>query len=142
MIRKYKVGPGTLKLGETGTETDFSCQITNAVVAWSDETGDTIAVLCGDEEPGDTTWSATLSGTMYQDPGTTTEAGLVEWTWANKGLTFPAVFIPSTDAGKQVTGTLVVKPLDFGGEVKTSPTSDFEWAFVGEPVLGAVPVGV
>lgn len=123
----------------TGGEQDFSCQITNAVVAWSDETGDPISVLCGDEEEGDVTWSATLSGSVVQDPGTEAVDGMVQWTWENKGRKFPALFIPSNTAMKQVVGSLVVKPLDFGGEVKTTATSDFEWAYVGEPVLSRIP---
>lgn len=123
----------------SGGEQDWSCQVTNAVVAWSDDTEDNIAVLCGDEEEGDVTWSAALSGTVIQDPGTESEDGMVQWTWENKGKKFPALFIPSNTAQKQVVGSLIVKPLDFGGEVKTTPTSDFEWAYVGEPVLTSIP---
>lgn len=123
----------TATLTPTGGEVSLSCQITQAVVAWSDDTGDTVAVLCGDEVAGDTTWTASLSGTMFQDLDV-----VVPWTWTNKGKTVSAVFIPSTAEAKQVVGNLMVKPLDVGGEVKTSPTSDFEWPFIGEPELVAV----
>lgn len=120
----------------TGGEADFSCQITTATVEWSDEEEDTLAVLCGDEEPGEITWSASLAGSMVTDPE------LAEWTWTNKGKKFSAVFIPSNVAAKQVVGTVVVKPLPFGGEVKTTATADFEWPYVGEPALQDVPVEV
>lgn len=132
-IKKRVIGPGAFKLLDAnGLATDFSCQLTTMTVAWSDDTGDDIAVLCGDEEKGDTTWSATASGTMYQDRDL---AGLVAWTWTHKGETFDSIFVGNTDDGSEVFGRITVKPLDFGGDVKTSPTSDFEWSYVGEPVI-------
>jgi hypothetical protein len=137
------VGPGRFTLTSVAgeppveTETDFSCQLTTATIAWSDETEDPISVLCGDEEPGDTTWSATISGTMHQDRR---PAGLVRWTWEHKGEVFDSVFVANDADGIQVSGRVKVKPLDIGGDVKTSPTSDFEWEYVGEPVIEDLPV--
>lgn len=139
-IQRMKVGPGRLTLLDNSVTpaaaTEFSHQLTTAVVSWDDDTGDPIDVLCGETEAGDVSWSATLSGTLYQDADV-----LVPWTWQHKGETFDAQFVPSDASGKQVTGRLTVKPLDFGGDVKTSPTSDFEWAFVGEPQISALPAG-
>lgn len=135
-LYKKPIGPGRLTLTDAdGLATDFSCQLTSTTVAWSDDTGDPVDVLCGEEEPGDTTWSATISGTMYQDRRL---QGLVAWTWAHKGEKFDSVFVGNNDDGTQVTGKVTVKPLDFGGDVKASPTSDFEWAYVGEPSMVAL----
>lgn len=133
-IKKRKVGPGRfVLLDETMLETDFSCQLTNLVVSWTDEAEDDVEVLCGDVEPGDITWSATAGGTMYQDRDLD---GLVQWTWENKGKVYDSVFVANDADGTQVTGKVQVKPLDFGGEVGgTSPTSDFEWPYVGEPAI-------
>lgn len=142
-LYKRVVGPGRFTLYETTgeppveTETDFSCQLTTATIAWSDETEDPIAVLCGDEEPGDTTWSATVAGTMHQDRRPT---GLVRWTWDNKGKVYDSVYVANDADGIQVSGRVKVKPLDIGGDVKTSPTSDFEWEYVGEPVIEELPL--
>lgn len=143
-LYKKVVGPGRFTLYETDgtvdppvtTETDFSCQLTTATVAWSDETEDPISVLCGDEEPGDTTWSATISGTMHQDRRVD---GTVRWTWENKGGVFDSVYVANDADGIQVSGRVKVKPIDFGGDVKTSPTSDFEWEYVGDPVIEDLP---
>lgn len=142
-IHKRVVGPGRFTLYETTgeppvtTETDFSCQLTSATIAWSDETEDPISVLCGDEEPGDTTWSSTISGTQHQDRRAT---GLVRWTWDNKGKVYDAIYVANDADGIQVKGRVKVKPLDIGGDVKTSPTSDFEWEFVGDPVIEDLPL--
>lgn len=136
--KTYKLGPGELTIGEVGSEVDYAAQITACTVSWDKDKEDDTPVLSGGVLTGDTTYTATLSGTVFQDIAEA--AGLVAFTWANKGTEVPVVFVPSTEAGRQVTGTVVVDPLDIGGdEVKGRPTSDFEWAFVGEPALSAVP---
>src|SRR5215471_21365707 len=128
-LQKRPVGPGRFTLYDVdGTPTDFSCQLTSNTVAWDDDTDDSVAVLCGEEAAGDTKWTATVSGTMHQDRNLN---GLVQWTWENKGKTYDSKFVANNDDGVEVTGKVTVKPLDFGGDVKTSPTSDFEWSYVG-----------
>lgn len=137
------LGPGTITVGETGSEVDFSCQITGAVVAWDVNADDDVPTLCGDVVPGDRTYTSTLSGTLYQDLADA--AGIVAFSWANRGLTVPFTFTPHTDTGTSVAGMLTIDPLDVGGD--TAPekmTSDFEWAIVGQPTLTippAVPPG-
>jgi hypothetical protein len=135
-----KLGPGTLSLGTTGTEVDFACQVTAAVVAWAVDAQDPTQVLCGETVPGERTYTATLGGTLYQDLGVV--GGIVEYSWASKGTQVPFVFVPNDTVAQQVTGTLIVDPLDVGGdEAGANMTSDFEWAIVGEPVLGAITGG-
>lgn len=135
------IGPGELKIGATGTEVDWSCQITAAQVEWTADAEDDETVLCGDVIPGARTYTAVLSGTAHQDLEATAGAGIVEFTWANKGTTQPFVFTPSTAAGKSVTGSVVIDPLTVGGEVGSNGTSDFEYACVGEPVLAPAAGG-
>ena len=135
-----KLGPGTLSVGETGTAVDFTCQVTAARVEWTADAEDAVQVLCGDEVPGARTYSAVLSGTIFNDLGTT--AGIVEFSWTNKGTTQSFTFRPSMTTGvKQVTGELIIDPISIGGdEVGQNMTSDFEWACVGDPVLEAPAV--
>lgn len=133
-----KLGPGELTLGATGTEVDFTCQVTAAHVDWNVDAEDPTQVLCGDTVAGERTYDAVLAGTLYQDLGLA--AGIVEYTWANKGAEVPFVFVPNTTAAKAVTGTLIVDPLSVGGdEAGANMTSDFEWAIVGDPILGTAP---
>lgn len=130
-----KLGPGTIQIGATGTEVDFDCQVTAAHVDWEVDEGDSVTVLCGDTVPGARTYSASFAGTLLQDLGVAD--GIVAYSWANKGATVPFKFVPNTAAGQQVTGDLIVDPLSVGGdESGQNMTSDFEWAIVGEPVLG------
>lgn len=135
-----KLGPGTLKIGAVASEVDFTCQITAAHVDWNVNADDPTPTLCGETVPGERTYDSVLAGTLYQDLGD--PSGIVAFSWANKGDEVPFVFVPSTEAGQAVTGTLIVDPLSVGGdEAGTNMTSDFEWAIVGDPILGAAPVG-
>ena len=134
--KTVKLGPGALTIGQTGTEVDFTCQATGARVEWSVDVGDDTQVLCGETVPGERTYSSVLAGTIYQDLGDS--AGIVAYSWAHKGEEVPFQFTPSTAAGDTVTGTCILDPLTVGGDTAgENMTSDFEWAIVGEPVLGA-----
>lgn len=131
----YKMGPGSLVIGETGTPLEISCQITACTVEFETDAEDDVPTLCGGTLAGDETETATLTGTIIQD---LSDDGIVEYTWANSGTVQPVVFIPNTDVGKQILGSVKIRSLNVGGDVKTSPTSDFEWPFVGLPTMEAV----
>lgn len=134
-LESYVVGPGTMTLGETGSEISIDCQLTSALVSWDVDAEDDVPLLCGETAPGDEIFTATLSGNLFQDLST---GGIVEWSWTNRGTSQPVVFIPSTAEGKEIVGTVKVRPIDIGGEAKSKARSDFEWPFVGEPDLQAV----
>ena len=136
-----KLGPGELSIGAVASAVDFTCQVTAAHVDWNVDEGDDTVVLCGETVPGERTYSAVLAGTLFQDLGAI--PGIVEFSWTNKGTQQPFVFTPNDAAAKSVTGTVIIDPLSVGGdEAGANMTSDFEWAIVGEPVLGtAVAAG-
>lgn len=131
-IKSYRMGPGTLTIGAVGSPVDFTAQVTACTVAWDKEQEDAQKTLSGEELRGEITYSASLNATLIQD---LTDAGLVEWSWANKGSDHPFSFEPSTAVGKPITGVVTVDPIDVGGEVGTKPTSDIEWSCVGEPTI-------
>ena len=131
-----KLGPGTLTIGETGTTLDLSCQLSAAWVKWDKDTEDPTEVLCGESIAGGVTYSGKLTGTVLLD---LSDAGMVDFTWTNKGQQFPFTFVPNTVEGRTITGSVTVDPLDVGGdEVKKNMTTDFEWDCVGEPALEPV----
>lgn len=137
-IQSYKMGPGTLTLG--ATPLDVSCQVTACRVAASEnvDTQDDVDVLCGEVLEGDetVTYDWELNGTLLQDLAT---AGVVAWSWANKGTWQNFVFVPNTVGDRGITGQVRPIPLDAGGDAKTRPTSDFTWAARG-PAAAADPV--
>lgn len=136
-IKKYTVGPGTLELGGT---LGIEAQVTAMRVEWSENvtTADTIAVLSGEETGGeeDADYRATLAGNVVQDIDA---AGLVDYSWTNKGEEVPFVFVPNTAKGRSVTGVVAVAPITLGGDVKDkTPRSDISWRIIGDPTLGDV----
>jgi len=133
-VSTTKLGPGTLTLGPTGTPLDVSCQLVSATVEWDSSKDDDETTLCGDVVAGDLTFTATLSGTFFQDLGLAT--GVVAYTWDNKGAEVEFTYTPNTAAGGSVAGIVTIKPLTIGGdEPKAKMRSDFTWDCVGEPVF-------
>lgn len=131
-VRSTTLGPGVLEFGDTGSLMDFSCQVTAVTVSVEADRDDPTPTLCGDNLVGESTYNGTLEATIVQD---LERDGVVAWSWEHKGETVPVRFIPSTVAGAEVTGSVVVDPISIGGDVKVRNTSDISWSFAGEPVL-------
>lgn len=134
-INSYKLGPGTLTLGSGPLE--VSAQVTACKITWEEslESTDAVPVLSGDELPGedDATYKAKLEATFLQDLAL---AGVVTWSWTNKGTEQAFDFVPNTVVGRAVSGTLVPVPLQVGGdEMKKRPTADASWRIIGDPDL-------
>jgi hypothetical protein len=133
-VQAQKMGPGVFTIGEVGTPLDLTAQVISAKVTPSVNTEDATMTLSGETLAGDrsTTWK--LAATLIQD---LTEDGMFDYTWANDGDEVPFTFTPSTAAGRTITGTVVVAPLELGGDVGVKKsTTDLEWDIVGTPTLG------
>ena len=141
-ISSYKMGPGTLTLGAAADLIDLSCQMTNLRVEPSEtvKSTDAVPVLCGEELPAEesASYSFRMKGTLLQDLAA---AGACDWTWEHRGEEHVFTFVPNTVAGRSITGTVRVAPIVIGGDVdKTKrPTSDIDWAVIGDPALGTLP---
>lgn len=140
--KKTPLGPGLLTIGEVGAPIDISCQVITAQIEWDKDKDDDVTVLCGEVVAGETTYTASLTGELFQDVADA--AGILFYSWENKGTTVPFTFTPNTAAGTSATGDLVMDPITFGGdEPKANMTSDFTWSCVGEPALTAgTPLGL
>ena len=137
-ISTYTVDAGLLTVGSTaggGTVMNMTAQVRNAAVDFSEEVGDSRKTLSGDTLTGKADYPATLSGTVIQD---LSDAGIVDWTWAQRGKVHPFTFTPAEATEREITGMVRIAPLKVGGEAgEDGPESDFEWACIGDPVLGA-----
>lgn len=138
----YKLGPGVLTVGDGIDQIAIDIRMTNGRIEWSEAVRgatDDADLLNGGVEKGDdgeATHSAVLAGNVFQD---ITADGIVAWSWTHRGETHPIVFQPNDAVERQVTGKVIVAPINLGGDVKTKPRSDFSWRFLREfpPVLGA-----
>src|SRR5262245_36188468 len=126
------LGPGELKIGQTGTLLDVSCNVNNAVIAASKNQDDSVTKLCGTVVPGAVTYDYTLGGNIDTDIGEST--GFFALTQAQAGKQVDFEFTPNSDVGTKATGKVILDPLDFGGDETTQTmASDFEFAIVGVP---------
>jgi hypothetical protein len=127
------LGPGTLTIGEVGSEVDASCLVNSAKITPSKSSTDPTTKLCGTVKKGSNTYTYALSGNVDVDAGEA--SGLFALCQSNAGGEVPFTFVPSTDVGTTATGTIVLDPLEFGGdEYGSTMVSDFEFSLVGPPV--------
>jgi hypothetical protein len=130
-VQSQLLGPGSLKIGPTGTSQEFAAQLTNVKLTPSYSASDPINVLSGETLAGDDELTWTLSGTILQAYKKT---DLIHWAFVNKLLVLDFDFVPvlgTSDYGWK--GKVKVVPMEVGGDVKTRNTTDFEFALVGEP---------
>lgn len=129
------LGPGKLTLGETGTLRQFAKDTLSTFIDPSYSDGSAVDFLDGSEDREADEESWVLSGTVRQG----LDADAVEdWCLEHKGTTQPFVFEP-VNGGKKYTGTVRVRAIKIGGDVKKKNTSDFSFPMIGEPTLTAAP---
>jgi len=128
--KAHHLGPGTLKIGETGTASEWGAQITATKIAYSLNEEDPIPVLSGEELDGEDTLTSELSGTVLQSYDV---AGLVYWSKANALKKLPFDFIPNNAESEfGARGVVKIVPLDLGGDVKKRNTADFTLKCIGD----------
>lgn len=132
-VQTVTVGPGELTIGAATALMDFSSQCTSCTLTPSVDTGDQLNVLSGESVSGDRTETWALSATLLQDFGA--DDGTTEWLFDHRGEDHPFTYEPNSAKGKTIKGTLTVEAIAIGGDVKTKPTSDIEFALVGSPTI-------
>lgn len=126
-----RLGPGTLTLGST----DFGVQISNVRLAPNHDEEDGTPTL-GIPQPAPlvtTTW--VLSGSAIQD--WENDSGFVEYCRTNNNTVVTFEWVPNDGKAVKFTGNCQVKAVEFGGDVASQNTTDWEFAVVGDPARGA-----
>lgn len=131
-VESHTLGPGQLTLGEVASEREFGTAIRNARVVPSATEGDTLVVLSGDETSDEGTETWTLEGTVLQSYDA---QSLIKWCADNSGTDVPFTYVARNDEDLSVTGTVKVRAIAYGGDVKTRNTSDFNFKLVGKPTF-------
>jgi hypothetical protein len=131
-------GPGTLQIGEVGTEIDVSCFVNSMRITASKDESDSTTKLCGTVKPGKITYTYSLTGNV--DVDSDVPDGLFALSQTAPGTEAPFTFTPSTEGVTAASGTLVIDPLDFGAdEFGDDMTSDLEFSIVGAPTYAFPP---
>lgn len=128
-----KLSNGTLTFGATGSEEDFSCQVTNVRIEPSHDVEEGVETLCGEREPDSLTTTDALMGTAIQD--FTAPGGFVEYTWTNHGQTIAFVFKPTAQTAPSVAGSCQIRRVVLGGDVAKKATFDFEFPCSDIPTI-------
>lgn len=125
-------GPGVLQIGEVGSAIDVSCHVNSMKITPSKDEGDSTTKLCGTVKPGKITYTYALSGNL--DIDSDTPNGLFALSQAAPGTQQPFTFTPDSATETTATGTVIIDPLEFGGEeFGEDMTSDIEFGLVGAP---------
>lgn len=124
--KSHKLGEGSLKFGETGSEIEFGIQCKSVTVEPEvDEDDDELVVLAGEmDSDANAEESYTLKGELYQEYS---KSSLIAWCHVNAGRVVPFVFRPSNEHELNVRGSVRIRRLAIGGDVKDRNTSDFEF---------------
>lgn len=128
-VKAHKLGPGSLKFGETGSEVEFAVALRSCTVEPETDEGDMIPVLSGDEFTDGDDDSYTLSGSLVENYD---EDSLQIWAHVNRNTQVPFLFRPDNDKTLGVKGTVTVRRIAIGGDVKERNEVDFEFPGVGD----------
>lgn len=123
-----KLGPGQLTFGEVGTESEWGAQVTACTLEPETDEGDSMFFLDGSEDSDETT-SYTLTGSLAQSYD---ETSLLIWAKENAGTSLPFTFRPRSDKPLVCTGTVKIRAVSIGGDVRTKNTSDFTFTGIGD----------
>jgi len=133
-----KFGPGTLKIGATGTEIDVSCLVNSCTITADKNEGDSTTKLCGTTKPGAITYSFHMDGNI--DIDSALSGGLFALSQEEAGSEQAFEYVPNDEitapltAATKAAGTLILDPLDFGGDTAGEyMASDFSFTIVDKP---------
>lgn len=125
MAKVRTLGPGSLKIGDTDSEHDFSADVTNTALEPSTDTEDPDNFLDGHSEGGSQTESWTLTGSVKED---FSMEGIQVWCNQHSGEELPFTFIPNKSGTVQWKGKVTIASIQIGGDVKSKNANDFSFA--------------
>ncbi|RWZ52936.1 hypothetical protein ELQ90_03095 [Labedella phragmitis] len=129
------LGPGSLKIGETASAREWAGELSKCAITVDTSAEDPTPMLDGSEQAGEETYAYVLALTLQQNY----EFDSLEmFCFANRGKELPFVFTPNNAGGIDWSGTVRIRPVNIGGDVKKRNTSDAEFPIVGEPTPGEV----
>ena len=127
------LGPGSLTIGNPGSQQTFAADCTNVALTPDTSTDDELNFLDGHTEAGEQTVTWTLEGTIKEDFSMT---GLAVWCFQHQGQQLPFTFVPSTSGDVKWQGVVQVAPVGVGGDVKTKNDQDFSFVATNITPLG------
>ena len=126
------LGPGSLKIGATGTAREWAGDLTKTALTPNTSSEDAIPLLDGSNLDGEDTTTWALGGTLVDNFD---YDSLQNYCIANAGTEQPFEWIPANAGGSSYSGTVKIRPIAIGGDVKKKNTNDFEFPLTGDPTV-------
>ena len=139
MAKVRTLGPGSLKIGGTDSEQDFSADVTNTALEPSTDTEDPDNFLDGHSEGGSQTESWTLTGSVKEDFSMN---GLQVWCNQHSGDELPFTFIPNKSGTVQWKGKVTIASIQIGGDVKSKNANDISFVATDAKPSAYTPSGM
>ncbi len=127
------LGPGSLKIGATASAREWAGSITKCSLTASTTGEDAIPLLDGNELDGDDTTTYALAGSIVDS---FERQSLQNFAIENAGKVFPFVWTPSNEGESDYSGSIKMRPISIGGDVKKKNQNDFEFPLIGAPTIG------
>ena len=123
-VKAHKLGPGSLKLGATGSEIEFAIALRSCEVEPDVDEGELVPVLSGDEIDEGDEETYNLTGSLVESYDLDS---LQVWAHVNAGTVVPFLFRPDNDKAVGIKGEVKVRRIGWGGDVKERNEKDFEF---------------
>lgn len=127
------LGPGSLAIGPAGTPRQWAGDTTKITLTPSTDSEDDIPYLDGSTESGEDTTTWELGVTITEDYD---QDSLQAWSLQNAGKQEPFAWTPNEAGEVTISGTVKIRPIGFGGDVKKKNTQDATFPLVGQPTIG------
>lgn len=127
------LGPGSLKIGETASVREWAGDLTKSALTPNTSSEDPMPLLDGSNLDGEDTTSWTFDGTLVDSFNFDS---LQNFCIANAGKVLPFVWTPNNAGGTDYSGSLKIRPIAIGGDVKKKNTNDFSFPLIGNPTPG------
>lgn len=127
------LGPGSLKIGQTATAREWAGELSKCALTVDTSADDPTPMLDGSELAGEETYAYVLALTLQQSYEFDS---LEKFCYDNRGVELPFVFTPNNAGSIDWSGTVRIRPVNIGGDVKKRNTSDAEFPVVGIPTPG------
>lgn len=126
------LGPGSLKIGETGTALEWAGDLTKTTLTPSTSSEDPIPLLDGTDLDGEDTTTWELGGSLVDNFDMDS---LQKFALDHAGELLPFVWTPNNAASSDFSGVLKIRPIGWGGDVKKKNTQDFAFPLIGAPTI-------
>lgn len=127
------LGPGSLKIGATASAREWAGDLTKCTLTPNTSGEDPTPLLDGTDLDGEETTTWELGGTIVDDFD---YDSLQNFCIANAGKVLPFMWTPNNTGGTDYSGSVKIRPIAIGGDVKKKNTNDFTFPLTGQPTVG------